>query len=92
MSRFRWSNIPIPEGHVITLAMGIALQVWKPFGITQTTWLIHLFGVSLLLIGIALALWATAAFEKMDFSKPTEVITTGPYAFSRNPMYVAWCQ
>jgi protein-S-isoprenylcysteine O-methyltransferase Ste14 len=26
----------------------------------------------------------------MDFSKPTEVMTMGPYSFSRNPMYVAW--
>jgi protein-S-isoprenylcysteine O-methyltransferase Ste14 len=90
VNKFRLSNIPIPEGHVITLIVGIALHVWKPLDISQTTWLIHLFGGPLLLIGILLALWASATFKEMDFSKPTAIITTGPYAFSRNPMYVAW--
>jgi protein-S-isoprenylcysteine O-methyltransferase Ste14 len=41
-------------------------------------------------MGILLALWAASTFKEMVFEKPTAIITTGPYAFSRNPMYVAW--
>jgi len=90
MSKLRWSNIPIPEGHVIALVLGIALHLWKPFGITQTTWLIYLLAGPLLLMGILLAAWAVTMVNAIDISKPAMIITTGPYAFSRNPMYVAW--
>jgi protein-S-isoprenylcysteine O-methyltransferase Ste14 len=41
-------------------------------------------------VGILLAGWAVAAAKDRDIEKPTEIISSGPYAFSRNPMYVAW--
>jgi protein-S-isoprenylcysteine O-methyltransferase Ste14 len=90
MGGFRWSNIPIPEGHVITMVVGIALHIWHPLEFWQATWQSQVLGWILLSMGILLALWATATFKEMDFAKPTSVISTGPYAFSRNPMYVAW--
>jgi protein-S-isoprenylcysteine O-methyltransferase Ste14 len=90
MSKFKWSNIPVPESHVIALVVGIALQVWRPLEFWGAVWQRQVIGWSILLIGILLALWATVTFMEMDFSKPTTVVTSGPYAFSRNPMYVAW--
>jgi protein-S-isoprenylcysteine O-methyltransferase Ste14 len=90
MSKFRWSNIPVPEGHLITLIAGVALNIWKPFEFWQAVWQRQTLGWILLSAGILLALWATATFQGMDFSKPTAVMTTGAYALSRNPMYVAW--
>lgn len=89
MSKFRWSNIPIPEGHVALLVVGIVMHVWRPLRLFRGAWLRQVLGWPLLLIGMVLALWATATFKEMDFSKPTAVMTTGPYAFSRNPMYLA---
>jgi protein-S-isoprenylcysteine O-methyltransferase Ste14 len=90
MSSFRWSNIPIPEGHVIPLIVGLALDVWLPLKIVELLWLRHILGWPLLLLGSLLAAWAVTAFNAMDFSQPTGIIISGPYQFSRNPMYVAW--
>jgi protein-S-isoprenylcysteine O-methyltransferase Ste14 len=90
MNNIKWSNIPIPQGHVIPLAAGIALHWWRPLELWQAIWQGQVLGWTLLLLGILLALWATVTFKQMDFEKPTEVVTTGPYAFSRNPMYLAW--
>lgn len=90
MNRITWSSIPIPEGHVIPIAAGIALDWWRPLELWQAVWQRQVIGWILLLMGILLALWASASFREMDFEAPTEVVTTGPYAFSRNPMYAAW--
>ena len=90
MGKFRWSNIPIPEGHMITLVAGIALLVWRPLEFWQAVLQRQISAWTLLMMGILLALWGTVMFKDMDFEKPTAIITAGPYAFSRNPMYVAW--
>jgi protein-S-isoprenylcysteine O-methyltransferase Ste14 len=90
MGTLKWSNIPIPEGHVITLVAGIALHVWRPFEFWQAVLERQVSGWTLLMMGILLALWGAVTFKGMDFEKPTAILTAGPYAFSRNPMYVAW--
>lgn len=90
MGKFKWSNLPIPEPHVITLVTGIALHVWHPLQFWQAALQRHISGWTLLMIGILLALWGAVTFKDMDFQKPTAIVNTGPYAFSRNPMYVAW--
>ena len=90
MNRFKWSNVPIPEGHVTLLVMGVVLHLWRPLRLFHVTWLRLLIGCLLLLGGILLAAWAVAAVKDDDIENPTTIITTGPYAYSRNPMYLAW--
>lgn len=90
MSSCRWSNVPIPEGHVIPLVVGVALDLWLPFKIVELQWLKHILGWPLLLFGSLLAASAVMTFKAMDSAKPTGIVDSGPYRLSRNPMYVAW--
>lgn len=90
MHNFRWSNIPIPEGHVFTLAVGTALHFCRPLKLFESRRLKRVIGWPIFLSGILLTGWSVATIQNMDISRPTRIIVSGPYAFSRNPMYIAW--
>ena len=90
MSSFRWRNVPIPEGHILFLVVGVAIHMRFPRSLFRGRWPKHGFGWPLLLSGICLAVWAVLAVRDRDISQPTEVIDSGSYRFSRNPMYVGW--
>ena len=90
MRQIKWSNIPIPQGHVIPLVIGVVFHMWRPLELWRAVWQRQILGWVLLLAGILLVFWATMTFKQMDFEKPTALMRTGPYTFSRNPMYVAW--
>lgn len=96
--RWHWStvpvpvpvSVPVPEPHVAGLLAAIALHLVRPWRLTDHRRLAPAAGVSLAAAGIALAGWAVQAVGDADCGTPTALVTTGPYAFSRNPMYVAW--
>ncbi len=90
MSKFKWGNIPVPEGHVLSLVAGVALHIWHPLELSPAAWLRHVLGWPILLAGILLIARCVATVQDIDIEKPVTLITTGPYAFSRNPMYLAW--
>jgi protein-S-isoprenylcysteine O-methyltransferase Ste14 len=88
--KLNWSNFPIPEGHVILLILGIALDLWLPIGLFETSPLAYMLGALLLIVGVVLAVWAFVTAGEMEIEKPNLLIATGPFAFSRNPMYLGW--
>ena len=86
----KWKNFPIPEAYIVALIAGVVLHILFPQKCFAHAWIGHLAGWPLAGIGIALSLWAVREIKEMDIASPTELITGGPYSYSRNPMYVAW--
>lgn len=81
-----------PILYFISIMLGLILQwlipITIPFGILGT-----LVGLVLVLVGVSLAFWGSHEFTQQGTNvnpdlPATAVITTGPYQFTRNPMYV----
>jgi len=86
----RWSNVPIPEPHLVGLVMGAILQVLFPLRLFQLPWIGLAMGLPLFLSGAGLCAWSVLEAKEMNIASPNRLLTSGPYALSRNPMYVGW--
>jgi protein-S-isoprenylcysteine O-methyltransferase Ste14 len=86
----RWGNVPIPEAHLAGLGTGILLQVVAPWSLPWPAWVGQGCGWPLILAGLWLGAWAVRAAADVDLERPDQLVDHGPYAFSRNPMYLAW--
>lgn len=76
------------------MVTGIILQVVVPFSITDAITIIRITGTVILLAGISLQVVCLQAFKRAKttplFKKPsTNILQSGPYARSRNPIYIA---
>jgi protein-S-isoprenylcysteine O-methyltransferase Ste14 len=86
---WRWANVPLPEPHLFGLGAGLVLQLVAPWRLPWPAWVGRAVGVPLLLAGLALAAWAVRAAAEVDLARPGQLVRGGPYAVSRNPMYLA---
>lgn len=80
-----WDRLPIPPQHVVPLVIGLLLPRRRALPRRAVP-----LGVCLLLDGTAVNVWAVLARGGGDLEHPAVLVTDGPYAFSRNPMYVGW--
>jgi protein-S-isoprenylcysteine O-methyltransferase Ste14 len=86
----RWGNVPVPQAHLVGLGAGILLQVVTPWGRPWPAWVGQACGWPLILAGLWLGAWAVRAAAAVDLERPDQLVDRGPYAFGRNPMYLAW--
>ena len=86
---WRWGNVPLPEPHLVGLGIGLLLQLVASWRLPWPAWVERGVGLPLLVAGLALAAWAVRAAAEVDLERPNQLVRRGPYAVSRNPMYVA---
>lgn len=87
---WRWTNVPIPEVYVGAVFGGAGLSWLLPLRLPLPQRPARIVGSALLATGIASAGWAVRSAGETDVARPSTLVTTGAYAVSRNPMYMAW--
>jgi protein-S-isoprenylcysteine O-methyltransferase Ste14 len=87
---WRIRNVPLPEPFLLGIAAGVLLQRLRPCTLPGPRYMHHLVGWPLIAAGINLVVWSLQAAAQLDLERPDRLVTSGPYAVSRNPMYLGW--
>ncbi len=85
-----WSNLPLPEPHLVALALGAVLHRQRPWELRVRAYLRLVVGWSLVAAGVSVVAASWTAAGRTDLEQPDRLIVRGPYAHSRNPMYLGW--
>ena len=88
--KFRWSNVPIPEPYIAGLLVGMIVDGVHARRLFESGWFARRLGAGLIALGLLVIGWALRTIGEADIERSKTLVTTGPYAFSRNPMYVGW--
>jgi protein-S-isoprenylcysteine O-methyltransferase Ste14 len=86
------SRIPPPLFYVVGFMVGVALELafpvdWPPTAVAVVAALIGI-GLWLALDGAAMLFFRRAGTSMVPVKPTTALVTSGPYRFSRNPMYL----
>ena len=88
-------NVPVPPGQVVGIALAMILGRSFRIAPPGPRVLRAIAGGTLTGTGAALISWAmherdARANGAFELERPDALVTTGPYALSRHPMYVGW--
>jgi len=86
--------LPVRVGPVVVAAV-VALQVFVGGRFLPQGWLQFAVGLPLIAVGLGLVPWAArtmyaARATPHPFRDSSQVVSSGPFRFSRNPMYVGF--
>jgi protein-S-isoprenylcysteine O-methyltransferase Ste14 len=90
-----YENLPLPAGSAVGVLAILVLERIRPAPLPGPRVLRRAAGVAALAAGGALNAWALAERRRrtsgeFQLEEPEAIVTTGPYAFSRHPMYFGW--
>jgi len=90
-----YDNLPLPAGQVVGILAVLVLDRARRAPIPGSRTVQRVTGAAALAAGCALNAWALVERRRrssgeFQLEQPQSVVTTGPYAFSRHPMYVGW--
>ena len=83
-----WGRLPLPAEHAVGIVAGLLLQ--RHAGRRRLPAAAAPVGWPLVAAGVALNVWAVAARGGEAIEHPSLLVTGGPQARTRNPMYVGW--
>jgi protein-S-isoprenylcysteine O-methyltransferase Ste14 len=88
-------RIPVPWVFILAYLVGVVVQLYVPIPISSARvgMSARVAGIALAAIGVLVAFSALGIFKRrhtttIPFETPTALVTSGPYRFTRNPMYV----
>ncbi len=88
-------RVPVPWVFILVYLAGVGVQHFLPIVIRSPdlAWIIRIAGFVFVGVGIAVAFSAVGIFRKtktttVPHETPSTLVISGPYRFTRNPMYV----